>query len=167
MTDMMGRHFTDPDDDNIVWEVNPGDEVFDGMWQAELVAGPEDRLGEMDLFDGATIEVNKLWKRKFHSNGVVELRPDNPKATVCGTCKRGWDDTVSTAWTPAPSGRCPFEYEHPEPIPTRNTSDMWLIYVDTNGDQHCQHWRDLVDVGTLIDPETGDDMDIIGWITER
>ena len=43
---------------------------------------------------------------------VVELKPDDPKATVCGTCGRGWDDSVSTSCTPTPSGRCPFEYEH-------------------------------------------------------
>lgn len=45
---------------------------------------------------------------------VVELDPSDPKATVCGTCGRGWDDSVSTSVTPAPSGRCPFEYEHDE-----------------------------------------------------
>ena len=30
----------------------------------------------------------------------------------CGNCGRLWDDAVITSWTPAPSGRCPFEYEH-------------------------------------------------------
>jgi len=34
------------------------------------------------------------------------------RAATCGACGRSWDDTVSTAWTPVPSGRCPFEYEH-------------------------------------------------------
>lgn len=43
---------------------------------------------------------------------VVELDPDDPRATVCGTCGRGWDDSISTSVTPTPSGRCPFEYEH-------------------------------------------------------
>ena len=46
------------------------------------------------------------------SRGVVELRPDDPAASVCGECGRGWDDTIGTAWTPAPAARCPFEYEH-------------------------------------------------------
>jgi hypothetical protein len=27
-------------------------------------------------------------------------------------CGLSWDDAVSTGWTPAPSGRCPFEYFH-------------------------------------------------------
>ncbi len=43
---------------------------------------------------------------------VVELPFMDPRATVCGHCRRGWDDTVATGWTPVPSGRCPFEYEH-------------------------------------------------------
>jgi hypothetical protein len=43
---------------------------------------------------------------------VVELDPNDPKATVCGTCGRGWDDSISTSVTPTPAGRCPFEYDH-------------------------------------------------------
>lgn len=31
---------------------------------------------------------------------------------TCGTCGLSWDDTVSTSYTPAPSGRCPFEHFH-------------------------------------------------------
>lgn len=31
---------------------------------------------------------------------------------TCWTCGRTWDDGVPTAWTPAPSARCPFEYSH-------------------------------------------------------
>lgn len=57
---------------------------------------------------------------KEHKNGAIELTADEaartPGAAQCGTCKRWWDDSRSTAVTPAPSGRCPFEYEHaPEP----------------------------------------------------
>lgn len=44
--------------------------------------------------------------------GVVELDPADPRSTVCSECGRGWDDTVATAWTPVPAGRCPFEYDH-------------------------------------------------------
>lgn len=52
--------------------------------------------------------------------GVVEVLDVNrydlahPNADVvtCGACGRSWDDAVSTAWTPAPSARCPFEYDH-------------------------------------------------------
>lgn len=33
---------------------------------------------------------------------------------TCGTCGRTWDDAIATAYTPAPSARCPFEYFHRE-----------------------------------------------------
>lgn len=32
--------------------------------------------------------------------------------TTCGECGLTWDDDISTAWTPSPGGRCPFEYFH-------------------------------------------------------
>lgn len=36
----------------------------------------------------------------------------NPDEVTCGSCGLSWDDSVSTSWTPAPAGRCPFEYFH-------------------------------------------------------
>ena len=30
----------------------------------------------------------------------------------CGHCGLSWNDSITTAWTPAPSARCPFEYFH-------------------------------------------------------
>ena len=33
---------------------------------------------------------------------------------TCGNCGLSWDDAISTSYTPAPSGRCPFEYFHAE-----------------------------------------------------
>lgn len=47
---------------------------------------------------------------------VVELRSGStrPGAAVCGVCGRTWDDSVSTAVTPAPGGRCPYEATHDE-----------------------------------------------------
>ena len=48
-----------------------------------------------------------------------------------------------------------------------NTSDMWLVYIDGRGEQHTQHWNDIVDSGSLIDPDTGEDMDVVGWIAEE
>lgn len=35
-----------------------------------------------------------------------------PNIATDGTCGLSWDDSVSTSMTPAPSGRCPFEYFH-------------------------------------------------------
>lgn len=45
---------------------------------------------------------------------VQPLAPDAPaKVRVTdGVCGLSWDDGVGTEWTPAPSGRCPFEYFH-------------------------------------------------------
>lgn len=38
---------------------------------------------------------------------------------TCGTCGLSWDDGKPTSWTPAPSGRCPFEYFHQSEEPPR------------------------------------------------
>lgn len=45
---------------------------------------------------------------------VMVLGPTDPATdrVTCGTCGRSWDDAVSTAYTPAPGARCPFEYWH-------------------------------------------------------
>jgi hypothetical protein len=48
------------------------------------------------------------------SHPVQPLKPGavaKDKAT-CGTCGLSWDDGKATALTPAPAGRCPFEYFH-------------------------------------------------------
>jgi hypothetical protein len=41
-------------------------------------------------------------------------RADHPDADIAtdGQCGRSWDDKHASGWTPAPSGRCPFEYSH-------------------------------------------------------
>lgn len=38
-----------------------------------------------------------------------------------------------------------------------------LIYQDEDGGLHEQFAVDLVESGTLINPETGEDMDLVGW----
>ena len=40
--------------------------------------------------------------------------------------------------------------------------DIVLIYVDSEGHTHEQVLADIFEVGTLIDPETGDDMLAVG-----
>ena len=57
---------------------------------------------------------------------VQPLKPgENPPGKcTCGTCGLSWDDSISTGWTPVPSGRCPFEYFHvypKEPKPRAKT----------------------------------------------
>jgi hypothetical protein len=48
-----------------------------------------------------------------------------------------------------------------------NTYPMWLVYLDEQGVKHYQHWMDLPEAGTLIDPESGDDMELVGWTTHN
>lgn len=43
---------------------------------------------------------------------------------------------------------------------------MWLVYVDSVGTYHYQPWRDVTSVGTLIDADTGDDMELVGWTVD-
>jgi len=61
---------------------------------------------------------------------VQPIDPKDPNAidpATCGTCGLTWDDGIPTSWTPAPSGRCPFEYFHPE----TETEDVFRLYVRT------------------------------------
>lgn len=49
---------------------------------------------------------------------VQPLAPGAPAEdrVTCGACGLSWDDGIGTSYTPAPSGRCPFEYFHaPDP----------------------------------------------------
>lgn len=46
---------------------------------------------------------------------------------------------------------------------SNNTSHITLIYVSESGEEYTQPLADITDAGTLIDPETGDDMVLIGW----
>lgn len=47
-----------------------------------------------------------------------------------------------------------------------NTSSMWLVYEDNQGVLYYQHWKDATTNGGLVDPDTDEDMDIVGWTTE-
>ena len=44
-------------------------------------------------------------------------------------------------------------------------NSLVLIYQNENGDRFEQCASDLVYSGTLIDPETGDDLDLVGWVS--
>lgn len=45
----------------------------------------------------------------------------------------------------------------------RALSDVQVVYTDDAGNLHYQPLADIMEVGTLIDPETGDDMDM-SWV---
>lgn len=52
---------------------------------------------------------------------------------TCGHCERTWDDGHSSVLTPAPSGRCPFEYMHryPREKPARKDLAYRITREDT------------------------------------
>lgn len=45
----------------------------------------------------------------------------------------------------------------------KNLDSVHIVYTDENGCLYDQPLSDLPDVGTLIDPDTGDDMEIVGY----
>lgn len=47
-----------------------------------------------------------------------------------------------------------------------NTEDMWLVYRTQSGDSYYQPWQDLQESGTLVDPDTDEDMELVGWTTD-
>lgn len=55
---------------------------------------------------------------------VAPWKPAPESFVRCGACGRAWDDDKPTGWTPAPSGRCPFEYWHKGALPRRVTHHM-------------------------------------------
>lgn len=45
----------------------------------------------------------------------------------------------------------------------KNLDSMYIVYTDEQKRLYDQPLSDLPDVGTLIDPDTGDDMEIVGY----
>lgn len=50
-----------------------------------------------------------------------------------------------------------------ENTPKIHEGGIFLVYENENGERFFQSIFDLNEAGTLIDPETGDDMYVIGW----
>lgn len=48
----------------------------------------------------------------------------------------------------------------------QSLDEISMIYVDCHGGHHSQPAGDIVSVGTLIDPDDGEDMEMIGWMRE-
>lgn len=44
-----------------------------------------------------------------------------------------------------------------------STNPMFLIYQNPDGRLFLQDWRELTQMGTLVDPETGEYLELIGW----
>lgn len=50
-----------------------------------------------------------------------------------------------------------------EAYPIRNLGEVTLIYADEYGGLYEQPLGDITEVGTLIDPVTGEDLELFGW----
>lgn len=127
---------------------------------------PADTPSMVDPAHGAACSLNPanvapesaLIDSRADDRGVVEVfdadayRKAHPDAQVvtCGGCGRSWDDSVVTAYTPAPSARCPFEYDHDEPDADHypRTDDVAIVNVT---DASVTHAERIETVDTLND----------------
>lgn len=75
----------------------------------------------------------------FPVQPLLHWSSTDPRVMQCGECGRAWDDTVSTDLTPAPSGRCPFEYFHSDLGSMRATVDSMLADADTDRTPRGEH----------------------------
>jgi hypothetical protein len=71
---------------------------------------------------------------------------------------------------PCPLCQVKLHEEHVVFEPQPDTEDfivrrdpMWLVYVNKSGEQYYRAWAEVDAGGTLVDPETGDDLELIGW----
>jgi hypothetical protein len=62
---------------------------------------------------------------------------------TCGTCGRSWNDAAVSSVTPAPAGRCPFEYEH-------ERSDV----IHGSGVKEGDHFPGVGTVTRVLDSQT-------------
>lgn len=72
----------------------------DRSWDRSLLLAPDDIPTDFP--------VRPVWATG-PTGTLAEVATD---PVTCGTCGLSWDDAVSTAYTPAPSARCPFEAFH-------------------------------------------------------
>ena len=70
--------------------------------------------GVVEVFDAVEYLKIKGADVREGMYGDVYIGYEQDTVAECGNCGRMWDDGISTSWTPVPSGRCPFEYEHEE-----------------------------------------------------
>jgi hypothetical protein len=78
---------------------------------------------------------------------------------TCGSCGRSWNDAASSDVTPAPSGRCPFEYEH-------GTDDAISARLEhLRGEIHAERisWGELAELQELADYIAPGDVELLEW----
>lgn len=101
------------------------------------------------VYEGANGEpVYQHWKDVVSQGGLIygedDTDPDDEDAPLAG------DDMPVIGWSESDGGDV-------------RADDMELVYRDADGNEHRQPWQNISEVGTLIDPETGDDMELDGW----
>lgn len=86
--------------------------------------------------------------------GVKYVAPHGmkpPHFVRCGTCHRAWDDSRSTALTPTPAGRCPFEYWHRTRAPRKRrplpAAGEWHTVSRDPFARHTLEARRVYDIG--------------------
>lgn len=101
------------------------------------------------VYEGADGEpVYQHWKDVVSQGGLVygedDIDPDDEDGPYEG------DDMPVIGWSESDGGAV-------------RTDDMELVYRDAEGSEHRQAWQNISEVGTLIDSETGNDMELDGW----
>ena len=121
--------------DNLELHTNShGDEYLLDPEYVEPIPGdfPVQPLAEEDDEDDEEGDDPPAWDRK-----------------TCGHCNLSWDDSASTTWTPAPAGRCPFEYFHKYPEEEKPVDDtIHLAKADFgNGPEFLQNYLNSLPEG--------------------
>lgn len=82
---------------------------------------------------------------------------DRPSKSTCGHCGLSWDDGIPTAYTPSPSGRCPFEYFHlyPEEHPAAPVTVSYRVH------SWCGSVADPELVNTVVVLESNGEWDVM------
>lgn len=61
----------------------------------------------------------------------------------------------------------PHNPDNQQNMPTEySTNRMHLVYRGDDGTYYYQPWQDVAEVGAWVDPETDEDMDLVGWTTK-
>lgn len=68
------------------------------------------------------------------------------EVATCGTCGRSWNDAAISSVTPAPSGRCPFEYDHDEPEREPTPAEQIAAQLDARD-------LDADRIGPMVSPD--------------
>ena len=87
---------------------------------------------------------------------ILDNAPEHLKKELRDAFNEGYTKEQERIGVTSPDEKAVAPYGHP-------SHDKQLVYVDENGDRHYQPVGDVTQVGTLIDSETGDDMELVGW----